>query len=339
MTFELTQPLLDRVCKQFNLGEIITKPIFIPGGKVHQVWKLQTKKGAYALKRLAINTSPSLVALYRETQKIAEIFQKNNIPVVTALLHKNDPVCFLNNNYFMLFDWVQGEKISPQQALRDHAGKMGWMLAQMHQLHLSPTLFDVSVLNEDFYSHVFSEEKWQNLVENAIAQRIAYADKLKNTLPLILKVCHRAEQATERLKSKRIIAHRDASPNNVIWPDHQSPIIIDWELAGLIHPTVDLLGGAFDWSVVKSEEVSTKRFKAFVSAYHAGGGRAEHTADAFEALIGIWFSWMEFNLVRFVNAENSVQQELGEREVIHTLMVFHTVYSEQNKWIKLVEEL
>ena len=112
MTFELTQKLLDRLSHHFDLGKIVSPPVFIPGGKLHQVWKLSAQKGDYALKRLEIDSTLSLVALYRETQKIAATFQQNNIPVVTALRHKGDPVCFLNNNYFnvkIIFRKASGE--------------------------------------------------------------------------------------------------------------------------------------------------------------------------------------------------------------------------------------
>lgn len=335
MTFELTQTTLDQISHHFHIGKVSSPPVFVPGGKLHQVWKLSIDENNYALKRLEISTSSSLVGLYRETQKIAEKFQQNNIPVITALQSSGDPVCVLKNYYFMIFDWIEGEKISPQNITCDHAAKMGFVLSQMHQLNLTSASFDTSMLNEEFYDHSFSKKQWQDLVVRAVSMKISHADILENTLPLIIKVCDQAEQTTQTLKSHRIISHRDASPNNVIWQNRHSPIVIDWELAGLIHPTVDLLGGAFDWSVVKSNEVSIKKFKAFISAYLEGGGHLENITDAFYALMGIWLSWMEFNLKRFIDHKTSAEKRLGEREAIHTLLAFHCVYSEREKWLAM----
>jgi len=336
MLFKLTDSLIKKITELFNLEEVIAPPTSIPGGKVHQVWKLQTEKTSYALKRLNIETSSPSVALYRETQKIAKIFKQNNISVITALLSNHDPIIFLGNNYFMLFDWMEGEKVSPQHATLAQARKMGQVMANMHQLRLSSDSCDTSVLNSDFYHHVFSASQWEQLVAKATQQGIKHAGKLLESLPLILKVCQQAEKSTNALKSKRIISHRDASPNNVIWQAHQSPIIIDWELAGLIHPTVDLLGGAFDWSLVRSDAVSLDRFKAFTGAYFAMNGQVDRVTDAFFGLMGIWFSWMEFNLKRFIDQKDKAQKELGEREVLHTLIAFHTVYPERERWLTML---
>ena len=214
---------------------------------------------------------------------------------------------------------------------------MGKVMATMHQLHVSSESCDTSVLNSDFYDHVFSTNQWEQLVEKAVQQGIKHADKLSESLPLILKVCHQAEESTRALKPNRIISHRDASPNNVIWQKHHTPIIIDWELAGPIHPTVDLLGGAFDWSLVTSDEMSSDRFKAFTKAYFAADGQVERVTDAFFGLMGIWFSWMEFNLKRFVDQKSKAQKALGEREVLHTLTAFHTVYPEREAWLEMLE--
>lgn len=339
MTFELTPTWLQRLSQYFDLGAMRAPPLAIAGGKLHQVWRLSTEKGDYALKRLDINTSPAVVVLYRETQKIARQFQQHNIPVVTAHRHKGNPVCILDDNYFMLFDWLDGEKIAPQKAMPLHAAKMGALLAQLHHVNLSAASFNTSILNDEFCDHAFSSKKWQDLVARAVVRKITHAAKLAATLPLILEVCEQAEQATQLLKSQRIISHRDASPNNVIWHNHYSPIIIDWELAGLIHPTVDLLGGAFDWSIVTADEVSLERFKAFISAYQTAGGRSDNISAAFNALMGIWFSWMELNLQRFVDDKTAALRNLGEREAMHTLLAFHTVYPERDKYQTLVADI
>lgn len=66
-------------------------------------------------------------------------------------------------------------------------------------------------------------------------------DQLQFLTPLLMRSAETGSVAIQRL-SFRIISYRDIIPNNVIWKTMTEPIIIDWELAGLMHPTIKLNG-------------------------------------------------------------------------------------------------
>ena len=137
---------------------------------------------------------------------------------------------------------------------------MGEVLAQMHQVSLSRAGIDLAALNNAFYDPHFSAERWKSLIDQALEKQIDKADQFARYLPLIIEVSESAEQALALLKSQQVLTHRDMSPNNVVWENGRLPIIIDWELVGLLHPTVDLIGMAFDWSVIRADEINEDPF-------------------------------------------------------------------------------
>ena len=334
MGFNLSSDLITKVCKCYHLGELLELPVLIPGGKVHQVWKLHTQSGFYALKRLEIppNDFQSEITRYNETEKIASQFYEKNIPMTPAIDCGHHPVCVVDGNGFILFKWVLGKKLLSKEITHHQAAQIGHVLVNLHHAHLSPNEINLSVLNDRFYNFSFSPQHWDCLFSHKRMNKIAYAELFQKIAPLIFKVCEKVAQANQVLSSDRVISHRDVSPNNVIWTVHRSPVVIDWELAGLIHPTVDLLGAAFDWSIVGPNKISEKRFEAVVSAYKHAGGKIVYAEEVFFALMGIWFSWMELNLERFVYHKNLVEKHLGEREAVHTLLAFTRVYPHRAQW-------
>ena len=78
MSFALTEPLLARISGHFKIRSLIQSPRLVPGGKVHQVWKLQTAENTYALKRIL--TARNALSLYREAERIAARFKAQGLP-------------------------------------------------------------------------------------------------------------------------------------------------------------------------------------------------------------------------------------------------------------------
>ena len=321
----------DRLSDYFQTGKITQPPRLVLGGKVNQVWKISTDKKSYALKR--IRDLPVNLFRYRQVEAIALQFQKHGILAVTAHCIDNAPVAEMDQDHFMLFDWVEGKVLTPGKIKRHHVEKMGGVLAQMHGINVPSSSVDLSVLNDVFYSFEFSKGRWQALIDQARVKKIKSIDSLQAHLSLIIEASEQAKASWARLKTPFVISHRDMSPHNVVWKNDETPAIIDWELAGLIHPTVEFIGAAFDWSLLSSQEMNEQRFQAFIRAYCEAGGNVVELSDAFYTVMGIWLSWMEFNIRRFIDAEAP-----AEREVEYTLSAFIRIFPQQARWIRLVDE-
>jgi thiamine kinase-like enzyme len=60
-------------------------------------------------------------------------------------------------------------------------------------------------------------------------------------LPQLIVWSETYQTAKQRLNKRLIISHTDMDPKNVLWHDDTSPVLIDWEGAGLANPTADIL--------------------------------------------------------------------------------------------------
>ncbi len=77
--FLFTLSITDAISSYFSIGPLIHEPRAVSIGKINQVWKIEMKKGHFALKR-ASTKRPC-----EETEKIARYLQQAKLPVVTAL--------------------------------------------------------------------------------------------------------------------------------------------------------------------------------------------------------------------------------------------------------------
>ncbi|ACJ20026.1 aminoglycoside phosphotransferase family protein [Coxiella burnetii] len=309
----LTPSITDAISSYFSIGPLIHEPRVVSIDKINQVWEIETKKGRFALKRV------STKRLYEETEKIARYFQQAKLPVITALkgIYQHGPY------YFQLFEWVEGKVMSVDEILPQQAEKIGSLLFNFHQMNLTPSQFDLTILNDLFYDYPFNKAEWVRAVDMACALKINSSDKLQSLLPELIAVSEESREATARLKPSRLISHRDIGPQNVIWNSDDDPVIIDWELAGLIPPTVEVLGIAFDWSVVRHDKIDDSRYNALLQGYQQAGGSMSQVPLAFAALMGTWLSWLLVNLQRFIAGKCP---DRAEKEVIQTLLTFEEVY-------------
>ncbi len=124
------------------------------------------------------------------------------------------------------------------------------------------------------------------------------------------------------LTNHYVISHRDLDPKNVLWDEQKVPIIIDWEAAGPIHPTLELIDVALYWSGSESGDLSKKAFSNLINSYLEHGG--EIYAD-WQGVLNYGFlgklEWLAYNIRRSLGLESSddAERELGTREVIRTI--------------------
>lgn len=46
------QQTMNLICERFTIGQMISEPVRLTGGLMHETWRLQTTTGSYVLKRL-----------------------------------------------------------------------------------------------------------------------------------------------------------------------------------------------------------------------------------------------------------------------------------------------
>jgi thiamine kinase-like enzyme len=106
---------------------------------------------------------------------------------------------------------------------------MGGIFANMHQLKLS-----IKGVDEPHYD-LFSNDEWENLI---LQTRF---EALKRLIPVIQQWNNTYQKAMPVLNENLVITHRDLHHTNVLWFDDR-PRIIDWESAGFMNPTMEIVG-------------------------------------------------------------------------------------------------
>jgi len=214
----------------------------ISGGLLHEIYKLQTSTGNFALKIL----DPWIVSQdgaehWNLCEKIANDFVEMKIPTISAIKNCDGKyVSVINNNYFLIYPWIDGKVLQSDEITIQHAQRMGELLGKMH------------------------------------------------------KLCHPAH-------AERVAGHRDLDPRNIIWQNDQ-PIIIDWEYAGLITPSLDLLIVACNFSGLSQGKVPNKNlFQAVLNGYKNITGKIpKFTQQDYMQYLSYCLDWIEFNFRRAI---------------------------------------
>ena len=93
-------------------------PQAVQGGMLHQIWRLHTSQGVFAVKQLnpVIMGKGGMRDAYRLTEHIAEAMAVRGVPAAVALKGEGDggTVQEIGNATCMVYNWVEGETLSVQ---------------------------------------------------------------------------------------------------------------------------------------------------------------------------------------------------------------------------------
>lgn len=165
------------------------------------------------------------------------------------------------------------------------------------------------------------------LTFHAASQNLEWAYIARSMLPRLLTWSRLYEVAGQQLGRHQVVSHRDLDQKNVLWRDDQTPYVIDWEAAGLINPTLELVGAALSWSGLVVGDVRKESFDAVIEAYRQAGGEIHDKSEvALHGLMGTWLGWLLFNMRRSLgeSVEREEERDLGVRETSMTLKLLRT---------------
>lgn len=305
-----------KLCNILKLGELIKTPEAISGGLLHRMFAIETSNGQYAVKALnpQIMARPTALNNYIKSEGIASILS-NHIPAQPAKVYEGTFLQDIDNQFYMVFDWIEGCSLETSEITEAMCKKIGSILAAIHKTDFSEIRNIHEALNEkqqidwSFYLNKGKEGRaiWVELLSDSVEQLSLWNDKANRSLKIL---------ATES-----VFSHRDLEPKNVMWKQG-SPIIIDWESAGDINPKHDLIETAVYWSMNELGRVDKDKFHAFINGYQ------EHyrIIDAnWRVVLELGYSskldWLEYSLKRSLQIEcaDEIEQEMGTKQVIDTI--------------------
>jgi hypothetical protein len=115
-----------KLCSILQLGEIIGVPEAISGGLLHKMYMVETDQGKYAIKALnpQIMIRPTAMQNIINSERIANV-SANNIPALPAKQFNGSSVQKIDNQYYLVFDWIEGRSLKSDEINTIHCEKIG----------------------------------------------------------------------------------------------------------------------------------------------------------------------------------------------------------------------
>lgn len=335
----ISKALIDNLCQTYQIGQLksTSQLASCSGGLLHRVYRFETTKDQFVLKVLNpdVITRQHRGERYRITERIAREIAKYHIPVISALLHDDDCLFTDGNETMMLFPYVQGKTLEQKAIKSHHVKTIADTLSQIHQANIKiDHAPEADLPNIDSLKNKIQETKIKSANDDI-------KNKLNMLLPeidIIAEKCHRYRFI---LQNNSVISHRDLDAKNVLWDTNNQHYIIDWESAGLINKTKDVLATAMYWSLDDQFKVNIPHLSTFISTYQQTLGIIHD--DEIEAglygLLGDWLTWLDFNLSRVLNnLEINEEFLLGDNEVKKTSTALPFFHSQFPLIIKTIQE-
>lgn len=306
---------LEKLCSMLELGELIEPPRAISGGLLHRMFAIETSKGKYAVKALnpQIMARPTAENNYVLSEKIANIASKH-IPAQPANIYNGTFLQSIDNQFYLVFDWIEGQRLKPHECTTVHCRTIGSILAEIHLTDFS----QIKYSNEN--SNVIQEIDWYCYLNKGRETNSIWVNFFSSHIENLFQWNDRARKSSLMLAGESVFSHRDLDPKNVMWIQ-ENPIIIDWESAGSINPSHDLIESALYWSKNKSS-IDKDKFHAFVSGYqHRFGNINADWRMVLELGYTSKLEWLEYSLKRSLRIEcnDDSEQEMGTAHITETI--------------------
>jgi protein-tyrosine phosphatase len=278
------------LCSHHRLGAPTSTPTKVPGGYHHKMWRVETEKGTYAIKELspyADLSDDDTVKGYNVSEAIAETFASVGIAAVVALKAADQYLTIVEDRGYLVYPWCNYTALPRGQIDERHGVEVARLLARMHAADI-----DVAGTKEATLA-AFPIERVDEVLNRASESEPPCTTSRSNHRQYLREIVALHNEAIVELKKKLVIGHGDLDQKNILWDERLRPVIIDWERAGKLNPTYEIIQAALDWSGA-AWELRPGLFRRMLEAYQDAGGEFE--ADAMEAsldyIAGEWLIWL-----------------------------------------------
>ena len=235
----------------------------------------------------------------------------------------------------MVFPWIEGNTLALSEVTTEHTKQIGKIVASIHKANIK--LHDLQKPE----IHFISEEHWYSLMHEALNNQLPWAAAAKINLPNLIAWSHAYQKAKQQLNKQLIISHKDIDPKNVLWCNDTSPVLIDWEGAGFVNPTEEIINVAMEWAGMTEILFRETIFSAVIEGYCNNSGHIIESEmhDALYGLIGNCLAWLEFNMSRSLDSKqfDSAAQKLGIEETEMTLKKLNFLAENVDRFQKLIQ--
>lgn len=336
---------LEKICKEYNLGELLCKPSRLTGGFTHKMYSLFTTKGKYAVKLLNpfIMKRESAMNNYRTAEGFEEVLEQTDIPILPALTIDGNKMQCMDGQYFYLYEWYDGKALKSEEITVYHCEKIGEILAKIHGLKSPQTAGvgqeGVAEFREEMYERDELHIDWDGYIEKLTEKNPELSLLLRENRDLLYESQDKGNEAMKKLPATVAICHNDMDSKNVLWKETECRII-DLECLSYSSPVMELYELALCWSGYEACNIDFRLFQSFLRAYENAGGMLPTDWETVYYSNNGRLEWLEYNIKRALGIECSEEEiELGVGQVKET--VAHVIYYHEVKEsiLNCVEEM
>lgn len=305
----------DKIFKQIGLGSLTSTAQVLSGGLLHQMFAIHSTAGTYAVKALnpQIMLRPTAKQNYINAENIATLAAQT-LPALPAKIVQGQVLQEIDGQYYLIFDWSDKQPIKQEEITAAHCHKLGSTLALLHNTDFSTLQLTAPAPQESILTD------WHGYLQQGMAMNAPWVTNIQELITKLNAWKEECLIANQQLQADTI-SHRDLDPKNTLW-EKSELIIIDWEAAGFINATHDLLETALYWAKNERGKIDFHKLSTFIHAYQQIRPRINTDwATALQIGLSGQLDWLEYNLKRSLGIEcNSTEEKtLGNEQVILSL--------------------
>ena len=306
---------MEKLVLKFGLGNKILKVTQIHGGLSNRMYRVETDKAEYAIKKLnnKLMQNKSEFERINFAEKVSKIAEDNGISVVRALEYENKIIHEIDEDYYMIFKWNYGKHLKPEDVTDEVCNIVGELLAKIHNLDFSiieaekSKELQIKNIDWNYYANIAKEQN-----------KYYYKDLIEN-LDMLYELNKKTNEALEYSKNNLIISHRDLIKKNIMWNENK-PTVIDWESSGYVNPTVELIQVCWNWANGDVGKFDFDKFGIILNSYLQNVNNYQKKDMKKLIYANLWeaIEWLEYNLKRSLCIENTYRKEeidLAEEQI------------------------
>lgn len=308
--------LIHKLCLTLGLGEMVSPAQAVSGGLLHKMYFIETTRGKYAIKalNLEIMQRPAAYQNYINSERIANKAASQHKPALPALQWDEQSIHQIENQYFQIFNWVDGHSLKSSEVQVKHSERIGAVLSAIHAADFT----ELQILDDE--AGVPPMINWRAILKLGKESRSLWTDLLREVMDDLYEWNKLALSAFMMVGgTDRVISHRDLDPKNIMWHDDH-PVVIDWEAAGYLNRAQDFVETLLYWSTDEHGKIDREKFTAFICGYQRNANpiEADWRRILYMNLIGK-LEWLEYNLKRSLESSEDKERQLGTEQAILTI--------------------
>lgn len=331
------------VSDAFGLGPVHGALSPVTGGLTHRMWRLETERGAFAVKELALDEGTWTAARIERAFTVERAAFEAGVAMPRAIENPRTGGCLAEIDKrdgttatVRVHEWLNGEGLRRIVYGAEHAARTAAVIARIHGLGMAGGETLAEALRP------FGEAHWLALVEEVERSQVEWRWELRGLLPVVRELEAYVESAHGDA-TPLIMGHRDADQKNWMKTPGGELLLVDWDAAGPVRPRHEVANLALTWAGVHLGEPDWKVVRAWIGAYREAGGELERILPGDLAeFVAVSVGWFENNVRRAMGADDGdgggEQAALAAGVVRRGFKELPRVLRSIERWERVLEE-